>query len=69
MDCMYPVNAAALMLMVATGMRIGDALNQRLIAWSDVLSGVSSSMQYRETKTGKDRVNRVTAAVDRKSVV
>ena len=63
MDCMCPGNAVALMLMVATGMRIGDALNQRLIAWSDVLSGVSSSMQYRESKTGKDRVIRVPAAV------
>lgn len=63
MDCMFPVNAAVLMLMVATGMRVGDALKQRLTDWRDVLTGKDFSLCYTESKTGKERVIRVPADV------
>lgn len=66
MDCMTPVNSAVLMLMVFTGMRVGDATKQRLTDWSDLLNGRASSIRYKESKTGKERVISVPAAVAQK---
>ena len=63
MDCMTPVNSAVLMLMVFTGMRVGDATHQRLTDWLDVLNGKASSIRYKESKTGKERVIRVPSDV------
>lgn len=56
LDAMMPRNACVLGLMLVTGMRVGDALSQRLKDWERLLSMRDCCVIYTEAKTGKTRL-------------